>query len=156
MHLNNMASMDRLIPPSQEKSLDMNEIKEVNDYQQNDSLNDDLRNFKSSTNLIKHGLQTTRNRGAGAEDKRVIFKDLPDLSHQVRIAEDDVDSVQHLDLSVLDDNDQDKGQQSQILKAIQINNEHAQLKQDQRDFKNKNLSPRQLLLRPNRSRIMAK
>ena len=143
--------MDRLIPPSPEKSLDMNAIKEVNDYQQNDSLNEDLRNFKSSTNLIKQGLQTTRNRGAGGEDKRVIFKDLPDM----RIAEDDVDSVQHLDLSVLDDNDQDKGQQSQIFKAIQLNNERAQLKQDQRDFKNKNLSPRQLLLRPNRSRIKA-
>ena len=103
--LNNLASMDRLIPPSQEKSLDMTAIKEVNDYQQNDSLNEDLRNFKSSSNLIKQGLQTTRNRGAGAEDKRVIFKDLPDMSQQVRIAEDDVDSVQHLDLSVLDDND---------------------------------------------------
>ena len=72
-------------------------------------------------------MQTTRNRGAGAEDKRVIFKDLPDMSQQVRIAEDDVDSVQHLDLSVLDDNDQDKHQQSQILKAITLNNERAQI-----------------------------
>ena len=52
------------------------------------------------------------------------------MSQQVRIAEDDVDSVQHLDLSVLDDNDQDKHQQSQILKAITLNNERAQIQQD--------------------------
>ena len=50
--------------------------------------------------------------------------------HQVRIAEDDVDSVQHLDLSVLDDHDQDKGQQSQLLQAIRLNNERAVLEQD--------------------------
>ena len=80
--------------------------------------------------------------------EKVVFKD---LSSRVRV-EDDVDSVQHMDLSVIDDNF-DPNNQSRLLNQIKQDTEMALLEMDEFDFKNKNLNPKQLLLRPNRAKI---
>ncbi len=75
----------------------------------------------------------------------------------MRIADDDVDSVQHLDLSVIDDpNQEDTGlQNNQLLQRIQMDTERALMQIDEYDFKNKNIKPKQILLRPNRAKIQA-
>ena len=79
----------------------------------------------------------------------VIFKeDLP------RLGDEDADSVQHLEASVIDDHNEQHGQ-SQILAQLREQTEQNLLNIDQYDFKNRNLKPKHLLLRPNRSRILA-
>ena len=87
-------------------------------------VNNDLRNFaKSSTNLDQIEGVILASSGAGGDDHQgtrslkkdrgVIFKDEPaaapdERTPHARIAvDDDVDSVQHLDLSVIDDNQHD-------------------------------------------------
>jgi hypothetical protein len=65
--------------------------------------------------------------------------------------DDDVDSVQQMDLSVIDDNIEPG--QYHLLQQIKLDTERALMEMDDHDFKNKNLKPKQLLLRPNRSRI---
>ena len=85
-------------------------------------VNNDLRNFaKSSTNLDQiEGILASGGVGSGddhqgtrslkKDNRGVLFKEEPagDDRSQARIAvDDDVDSVQHLDLSVIDDNHHD-------------------------------------------------
>ena len=84
----------------------------------------------------------------------VAFRDSSDHKN-VRIADDDVDSVQHLDLSVIDDpNHEDTALQNNLLvQRIQMDTERALMQIDEYDFKNKNMKPKQLLLRPNRAKI---
>ena len=85
----------------------------------------------------------------------MIFKEDLEEHSQVRMVDEDVDSVQHLDLSVIGDNHQDEPSMGQMLRQMQMDTERAMLKIDEYDFRNTNLKPKQLLLRPNRSRMVS-
>ena len=138
-------------------------------HQAAQGVNEDLRNFaKSSTNLdqaaARAGVQdhiAGRTLKKDDHGRSVYFKDEPDDGHHAppRIVDDDVDSVQHLDLSVIDDNHHDgyttlnHQQHSQIISQMKLDTERALMKIDEFDFSNKNLKPKQLLLRPNRGRL---
>ena len=63
--------------------------------------------------------------------------------------------MQHLDISIIGDDPIHAYTKpgSQILQHMKAETERANLKADERDFKNKNLKPEKLLLRPNRSRV---
>ena len=74
------------------------------------SINQDLRNFaKSSTNLVEQVAEggNDPHHVRFLEKNRVLFKEEPDESHARIGVDDDVDSVQHLDLSVIGDHQHD-------------------------------------------------
>ena len=123
-------------------------------YYQKEPINDDLRNFAKSSTYLNKKISvddSTPRQEQIFKKEKVVFKD---LASGAKI-DDDVDSVQHMDLSVIDDN-LDFNNQSRLLNQIKMDKEKAILQIDEFDFKNKNLKPKQILLRPNRSRIAIK
>ena len=113
-----------------------------------------MRNFAKSSTYLNKKISvddSTPRQEQIFKKEKVVFKD---LASGAKI-DDDVDSVQHMDLSVIDDN-LDFNNQSRLLNQIKMDKEKAILQIDEFDFKNKNLRPKQILLRPNRSRIAIK